>query len=224
MKSRDAFEGGKVDGQQGIYVIDFCIMFFRQLNNCWTWSCRCTYRQTYIHTTPFWLGCEDSWVSCPWSRRPLKTQKLLYGDGCLPDSNDMHHTVYRTKTLHSVLTDCSTLFPYQRHVAQKTWPWNRWPWRWATSHGLTPEGQRRSSPLWHRRGAMPAVTPRTTTVSWDASPVAPTTPWAWRPTAARATSLSAPIRASHPVSCNFCHWKSSVFTVFHTTIVQRSTV
>ena len=34
MKSRDAFECGKVDGQQGICVIDFCIMFFRQLNNC----------------------------------------------------------------------------------------------------------------------------------------------------------------------------------------------
>lgn len=47
---------------------------------------------------------------------------------------------------------------------------------------------------------MPAATPRTSTVSWDASPVGPTTPSPWRHSATVGEGPTALIRASRPVS------------------------
>ena len=46
MRSRDISEGAKVDVGQGTCVIDLCIMFFRQLNNCWRWSYRWKHKDT----------------------------------------------------------------------------------------------------------------------------------------------------------------------------------
>ena len=101
------------------------------------------------------------------------------------------------------------LLRLQNLVARWIWPWPRWPRPWATSPGLTPKGLTPSSPLWRRRVVTPAATHRTRTASWDASPVAPTTPSPWRPSATAGARPTAPIKASRPVSEEvFSQWEA----------------